>query len=89
MSNDILDDQPVLGSIIISSKSNSGTLKADGFPGTIGEPSALVSENQRLRNALTSRMSRETMPPCSCPTPIPSLSRGFPVCRRCGGRVAA
>ncbi len=52
MSNDILEDQPVLGSIIVTSQGNGGTLQADGFPGTIGAVNPLVAESEYIRTKL-------------------------------------
>jgi hypothetical protein len=80
----------VLGSIIVTSRNNSGTLQADGFPGTIGEVSPLVAQTERERSQIASRMQRvivkESDERCECSEP--ATLRGKPShCINCGGRL--
>jgi hypothetical protein len=69
MSNDVLSNQPVLGSIIVTSRNNSGTLQADRFPGTIGAENPLVAESAMIREKSGQCMRGKIEPsglPCSC-----------------------
>jgi hypothetical protein len=89
MSNDILDNQLVNGSIIVTSRNNSGTLQADAFPGTIGAVNPLVAESAMIREKSSQRIRGAVQPtglPCSCK--MFTSKRGASAeatCATCGG----
>lgn len=94
MSNDILEDQPVLGSIIVTSRNKSGTEWVDGFGGGFGVENPLVAESRMIREKSSQRVRGAAEPtgrPCSCAnggTFRRGAAPGAP-CITCGGMRSA
>jgi hypothetical protein len=91
MSNDVLDNQPVNGSIIVTSRNNGGTQFSDrSSDGGFVTENPLVAETQRSRAHLGQRIRGAAEPsglPCSCANGG-TYRRGVPAeapCIVCGG----
>jgi hypothetical protein len=92
MSN-ILEDQPVNGSIIVTSQGHGGTLFGDhASDGGVVSENRLVRESAAIRTKLPQFVrGRHEEVPGICQCVMPTLARGNPsrVCVTCGKTVAA